>query len=213
MKRAAAVASVLLVLCLARAAACQPFAHVSPPVSGRVVDAITSRPVAGAAVLVYWPGARAAPPYFFDTLAVRETVTDAAGQFTIAGWQSDALTSPPGAVEPRLYALAPGYAVATVAVGWRGGTALRVPLDLPRSYERSARHLAFMAASLGFLAASLEGDAPLAFLDAVDREWQALPPEDQKGQVSVKPLFEHARREGRALIAQWKRQYPDGPPP
>lgn len=212
MKYAAAVGSLLLVLCLVRAAACQPFAHAAPPVSGRVVDAITGRPVAGAAVLVYWPGARAAPPYFFDALAVRETVTDASGRFTIPGWQSDALTSRPGDVEPRLYAIAPGYAVGTVAVGWRGGDALQVPLDLPRSYEISARHLAFMAASLGFLAASLEGDAPLALVDAVDREWQALPPEDQKGQASVKPLFAHARREGRALIAEWKRQYPDGAP-
>lgn len=205
MKCAAAVGSLFLVLCLARAAACQPFAHAAPPVSGRVVDAITGRPVAGAAVLVYWPGARAAPPYFFDALAVRETVTDASGHFTIPGWQSDALTSRPGDVGPRLYAIAPGYAVGTVAVGWRGGDALRVPLDLPRSHEISARHLASMAASLGFLAASLEGDAPLAFLEAVDREWQALPPEDQKGQASVQPLFEHARREGRALIAEWKR--------
>lgn len=212
MKRAGAVACALVVLCLPRAAVCQPFAYAAPPVSGRVVDAITGRPVSGAAVLVYWPGARAEPPFFFDTLAVRETVTDAAGQFTIAPWRSDALSSPPGSAEPRLYALAPGYVVNTVAVGWGGADGLRVALDLRRSYESAARHLAVMAVSLGFLAASLEGDAPLAFLDAIDREWQALPAEDRKGQASLKPLFEHARREGRALIAQWRRQYPDGAP-
>jgi hypothetical protein len=208
-----AVVAVLLACVPAAGGEAPPFTHQAPPISGRVVDAVTGRPVVGASVLVYWPGRFAAPPFFFDALAVRETVTDAAGGFAIPAWRSSSLASRPGDVAPTLLALAPEYAVASVVVGWRGGEALRVPLDFPRAADRTARDLMYVAATLGFLAASLDGDAPLAFLDAVDREWRALPPEEQKGQASVRPMFEHARSEGRALIAEWKRRYPDGPSP
>lgn len=168
------------------------------------MDAITGSPVGGAAILV-WPGVHAAPPFFFDTLRVCEAVSDTEGRFAIPAWRSGALPSPPGRAEPRLWALAPGYGVANVAVGWSSGETLRVPLDFPRAADVAARDLVFVAASLGFLAASLDGDAPPAFLGAVEREWQALPPEEQKGQTSVTPLFEHARSEGRGLIAEWRR--------
>lgn len=211
--RLAAAAVVALVLAASSAGRAQSpsFSHAAAAVSGRVVDAVTGRPVPGAWVLVYWPGARAAPPFFFDTLAVREAVTDAQGRFTIAPWRSDALASPPGDAEPRLWAVAPGYRVASVAVGWGEGAALRVPLEFPRAPDVLGKDLMFYAASLGFLAASLDGDPPLALVDALDREWRRLPAAAQQGQTSVRPMFEHARNEGRALIAEWRSRPPEGP--
>lgn len=210
-RSATALAALLLVASAGGSAQPPSFSHAAAAVSGRVVDAVTGRPLPGASVLVYWPGARAAPPFFFDTLAVRETVTDAQGRFTIPPWRADALPSPPGDAEPRLWAIAPGYRVASVAVGWSGGAPLRVPLEFPRAPDVLAKDLMFYAASLGFLAASLDGDPPLALVDALDREWGQLPAGEQQGQASVRPMFEHARSEGRALIAEWRSRQPEPP--
>ena len=90
-----------------------------------------------------------------------------------------AFADPPAGVGPGPRRKAPEDAVASVSVGWRCGEALRVPLDFPHAADRAARDLMYVAASLGFLAASLEGDAGLR--RRLEREWKRLPPDERRG--------------------------------
>lgn len=182
------------------------FAYASPAIEGRVVDAITRRPVAGASVLVYWQGAEAAPPFYFDAARVLEAVADDSGRFTIPAWQSSSLSSPVDAGGPRLFSIAPGHAAGGIELGrLASGAPVEVRLDLYRDTAKAAHDLARLATILGFLAASLTGDPSFAFLEALDVEWKRLPAEARHGHASLRPMYEFFVGEGRGALREWKR--------
>ena len=89
------------------------------PFHGRMVDADTGAPIAGAHFMVSWDRDRPNPVHwtqeFYDA---QETVTDADGRFEIPR-QPRFFTVLVG--EPRFSAFAPGYAADTEQVVTRGG--------------------------------------------------------------------------------------------
>jgi hypothetical protein len=76
---------------------------------GRVVELLTDTPLAGALVVFAWPrrsDSGHGPPH--RTHALRETVTDANGIFTIDAADIEA-SAPADALAPRMLAWKPGY--------------------------------------------------------------------------------------------------------
>ena len=62
-----------------------PFVWYSPAIDGRIVDAVTGRPVPGAVVLMTWE-TRGSQGMTLGPLAVEEAVANERGEFHIAAW-------------------------------------------------------------------------------------------------------------------------------
>jgi hypothetical protein len=117
-----------------------------------VVELLTERPLADALVLFAWPyraDAEQHPPY--RTFALRETVTDASGNFTIDATDIEA-SAPGGVLAPRMLVWKTGYvslpreygALFGVPVAWLAQRAGVIALKPVNGFEE--RMMAFNVA-------------------------------------------------------------------
>lgn len=110
------------------------------PYRGRVIDAETKEPLAGAAVVAIWDRVKIqllhSSTVFYDT---QETLTDANGEFVIDAPDIEH-NAPAQTLKPRFVIFTPGYASAQGAYQARGET-----IDLRRLRTRERRHDALLS--------------------------------------------------------------------
>ncbi len=86
----------------------EPYLHgPQGPYRGRVVELLTERPLPGALIIVVWESDRD-DDGGRSVFALRETLTDAAGEFMVDASAIEAVP-PPRAYPPRLLIYKPGY--------------------------------------------------------------------------------------------------------
>lgn len=110
-RRGSAILVALLAL-LGQAAPARPeppyLERPEGPYRGRVIDSVTGAPIEGAGVLVYWQNEDPRYEGQEDLLAVRETLTDARGEFLVDAPDVER-SRPPRTLPPRILIYKPGY--------------------------------------------------------------------------------------------------------
>ena len=162
---------------------CRPI-HFSGPFSGAVVDSRTGEPVAGAIVVASWE-MRGLENAYVSTLAVGEAVSDAGGDFEVAGWGpkfvGPKMLSGRDREAPRLLIFKPGYRPTAVRNGGTGPPfRISGPVELSERFVQVPefpleRFEGTLEAYVDLLKRRARSIGPQAFRDARDCVWQRLP--------------------------------------